>query len=289
MPLTHRPYRDDADLMLLLHWLSSHAPETFMHPGDLVWWLRQNTLVDPAQALDLFFDGDALQGFAYSDSGWAVLQGLPQLPDEVWDAIVAQVASETAGKLTVQPHEWDTAQVAALTRAGLRPTDNRMLRLVRLTEPTDLEAVNLPAGFRFADMHSGEIGAEARVQIHQDVWHPSKVTLEAYQRLQAAPLYRADLDVMVVAPTGELAAYALGWYDPASATGLMEPVGTRASFRRQGLGRRLIREITRRLAALGARKVTIGTYEKNGAATALYQSAGYRPSGFWVDYKRPSE
>lgn len=287
MPLTHRPYRDDADLTLLLHWLSAHAPDTFMHPGDLVWWLRQNTLVDPAQALDLFFDGDTLQGFAYSDSSWAVLQGLPQLPAEVWDAIVAQVAAKNADKLTVQPHEQDTAQVAALTRAGLRPSDNRMVRLVRRTEPADLKAVDLPAGFRFADMDSGEISAEDRVQIHRDVWHPSKVTLEAYRRLQAAPLYRADLDVMVVAPTGELAAYALGWFDPGSGTGLMEPVGTRASFRRQGLGRCLIREMTRRLTALGAAKVTIGSYEKNVAATALYQSAGYRPSGVWLDYERP--
>ena len=109
---------------------------------------------------------------------------------------------------------------------------------------------------------------------------------ELDRRLQAAPLYRPDLDVMVVAPSGELASYALGWSDPGSRTGLMEPVGTHKDFRRQGLGNRLIREITRRLVTLGAQTVTIGTYEKNQAAVGLYQSAGYTLSGHWTDFTR---
>ncbi|MHA0033681.1 GNAT family N-acetyltransferase [Deinococcus sp. PESE-13] len=287
--MPHRPYRDEADLTLLLRWLSDHAPTTFMHPGDLVWWLYQNMGVDPRQALELFFDGEAggneLQGFSYCDGSWSVLQGLPDLPAHVWDEMVAAAVTRAGDKLTVQPHEWDTPQLAALKRAGFALTDNRMIQLVREVQPSDLAAVALPAGFRFADMSRGEVSAEDRVKVHQDVWHPSKVTLEAYGRLQAAPLYRPDLDVMVRAPSGEIAAYALGWLDPGSRTGLMEPVGTRTEFRRRGLGKSLIREVTRRFAALGAEKVTIGSYEKNVAAVALYQSAGYAERGFWVDWE----
>lgn len=43
--------------------------------------------------------------------------------------------------------------------------------------------------------------------------------------------------------------------------------------------------MARRFAALGAEKVTIGSYEKNVAAVALYQSAGYAERGFWVDWE----
>lgn len=135
-------------------------------------------------------------------------------------------------------------------------------------------------------MQGSEVSAEARVGLHQEVWQSEKVTLEAYQRLQAAPLYRPDLDVLVVADSGEPAAYAIGWYDPGSCTGQIEPVGTHSAFRRRGLGKALIREVTRRMAALGAGKVTIGTYEKNVAAAALYQSAGYMLSGHWIDFVR---
>jgi mycothiol synthase len=284
----HRSYRDEHDLTLLLGWLSAHAHTAYMHPADLVWWLRQNTLVDPTTALELFFsEPGQLQGFVFLDTAfWAVLQGVPGLPDSIWDDMVASVVARTDGAAVIQPHEWDTAQVEALMRAGFAPTANRMLRLVHTAEPSDQEPVLLPADFRFADMARHEVSAEARVGLHQAVWHPSKVTLEAYERLQRAPLYRPDLDVMVVAPSGELACYALGWYDPGSRMGLMEPVGTREPYRRQGLGHRLIREVTRRQVVLGAQRVTIGTYEKNQAAVGLYQGAGYRLDGHWMDFKR---
>ena len=288
--MTHRPYRDNADLSLLLRWLSAHVEHTFMHPGDLIWWLYQNTLVDPAKALELFFDaGGELQGFMFSDPvTWVVIQSCADLPDTVWNEMLHCALANAEGAeapLVIRPHEWDAPQLAALTRAGFAPQNNRMLRLVREIQPSDLDAVALPVGFHFADMQDGEISAADRVKIHQDVWQPSKVTPEAYARLQATPLYRPDLDVMVVAPSGEIAAYALGWLDPGSRSGLMEPVGTRAEFRRQGLGKSLIREVTRRFAALGTQQATIGTYEKNAAA-ALYTSAGYSERGKWVDWKK---
>ena len=104
LAMPHRPYRDEADLTLLLRWLSDHAPTTFMHPGDLVWWLYQNTQVDPRQALELFFDGEAggneLQGFSYCDGSWSVLQGLPDLPAHVWDEMVAAAATRAGAQLT---------------------------------------------------------------------------------------------------------------------------------------------------------------------------------------------
>jgi len=284
----HRPYRDERDLALLLNWLSAHARTAYMHAGDLVWWLRKNMLVDPTKVLELFFRNESeLQGFVFVDAGsWAVLQGAADLSAAEWDGMVACAAVKAAGELTVQPHEFDTPQVEALKRAGFTPTQNRMLRLEHTAEPSDLVAVPLPSGYRFADMAQGDVRAEARVELHQHVWPRSQVTAEAYRRLQAAPLYRPDLDVMVVTPSGELACYALGWYDPASRTGLMEPVGTHVNFRRQGLGRCLIREMTRRLVVLGGQKVTIGSYERNQAATRLYQSAGYSLNGFWMDFRR---
>ncbi len=286
--MTHRPYRDQHDLTLLLNWLSDHAHTAYMHPGDLVWWLHKNMSTDRTTALELFFDEQgAVQGLTFFDgASWALLQGTPGLPVHVWNHMVASVIAKAEGELVFQPHEWDTEQLAALQRAGFAPTVNRMLRLEHVAGASDQEAVDLPPGFRFADMSQGDIGAEARVKLHQHVWNSAKHTLEAYGRLQAAPLYRPDLDVMVVAPSGELACYALGWFDPGSRTGLMEPVGTHQAFRRQGLGKRLIRELTRRMGALGAQKITIGSYEKNQASTGLYQSAGYRLNGSWIDFER---
>jgi GNAT superfamily N-acetyltransferase len=101
--------------------------------------------------------------------------------------------------------------------------------------------------------------------------------------LQRAPLYRRDLDLVVVAPGGELAAFCTLWYDDATRTAAFEPVGTHPDHQRRGLGRALMAEGLRRVAVLGATLTTVGAYSE--AAHALYSSTGftdYDLSGPWV-------
>lgn len=113
--MTHRPYRDETDLTLLLKWLSERAHTAYMHPGDLVWWLRKNATIDPVKALELFFDeqGD-VQAMAFVDGSWSLLEGNADVPAQVWDDIVASVLmkAQDQGKLVFQPHETDTEQLA---------------------------------------------------------------------------------------------------------------------------------------------------------------------------------
>lgn len=293
MSLTHRPYQSAADLPFLLDWLGRHAHSAYMHPGDLVWWLRQNEVVDPARALDLYFSGAGdLAGFVFSDPPtWAVLQGRDDLAPDDWQQII-EVAENKAGEpvtFNAYTGEMTGARVQALRRAGYVPAStDRLARLYRVPGPADPAAAPLPAGFRFTDMGRADVSEADRVDLHRAVWHPSRVTVDAYRTLRAAPNYLPELDVVIVGPAGEPAAYALGWFDEVSRAGLLEPVGTLAEFRRRGLGRQLVREMTRRLAGLGAEGVTIGTRESNGAAMGLYQSAGYHVTGYWVDYRRTS-
>jgi mycothiol synthase len=55
--------------------------------------------------------------------------------------------------------------------------------------------------------------------------------------------------------------------------GYFEPVGTRAAFRRQGLGCAVILEGFRRLKALGAHTAMVYSGTKN---QAFYESCGFR-------------
>jgi mycothiol synthase len=91
-----------------------------------------------------------------------------------------------------------------------------------------------------------------------------------YLNIQAAPLYQRDLDLVAIAPSGEVAAFTTIWYDDATCCGYFEPVGTMPEHQRCGLARSLLCEGMRRLKMLGATQVmTIGG---EPPANGLYQS-----------------
>jgi ribosomal protein S18 acetylase RimI-like enzyme len=94
-----------------------------------------------------------------------------------------------------------------------------------------------------------------------------------YRNVQRAPLYRRDLDLVAVAPDGELAGFCTAWLDDLTRVGAFEPVGTAPAHRRRGLGKALLCEGLRRLEWLGATTVHVGSYDE--PAHALYASVGF--------------
>ena len=79
--------------------------------------------------------------------------------------------------------------------------------------------------------------APVRAGVYQAVWGQLTLDLAGYQRMQQAPDYRPELDVVVVAPSGDFVAFCQCWFDSVNQTGLIEPMGTVAAFRRAGYGR----------------------------------------------------
>jgi ribosomal protein S18 acetylase RimI-like enzyme len=93
---------------------------------------------------------------------------------------------------------------------------------------------------------------------------------EWYLNVQQAPMYRRDLDIVAVAPDGELAAFCTLWYDDVTRTGYFEPVGAEPAHHRRGLGKAVMCEAMRRIKRMGATLVTVGGFTP--AANALYSS-----------------
>jgi len=132
------------------------------------------------------------------------------------------------------------------------------------------------AGFRLRTVQPEDLSA--RVELHQIVWAPSRVTEESYRNVQAAWPYRADLDCVAEAPDGRLASYCLAWLDPDNRAGELEPVGTHPDFRRLGLGTAVCRFALRRLEEEGATQAVVyGVADDpaNPGPKALYESIGF--------------
>ena len=71
--------------------------------------------------------------------------------------------------------------------------------------------------------------------------------------------------------------YGLFWFDPATATGLVEPMGTEDDHQRRGLARHLLTAGIDLLAEAGAVRIKIVFEPDNLASRGLYLSVGFEP------------
>ncbi|HVU13011.1 MAG TPA: GNAT family N-acetyltransferase [Phototrophicaceae bacterium] len=119
---------------------------------------------------------------------------------------------------------------------------------------------------------------------HPDEPNENYLGWEWYQDIQRCPLYRRDLDLVTIAPGGEMAAFCTIWYDDVTRTGMFEPVGTSPTHQRKGLGKQIMREGLRRLQQLGAIHATVAGYSV--AANALYTSMMSSPYSLFERWHR---
>jgi GNAT superfamily N-acetyltransferase len=118
----------------------------------------------------------------------------------------------------------------------------------------------------------------ARSWLSWKVFHPDEPDekyqgWEWYKNVQRIPLYNQDLDIVAVAPDGELAAFCTVWFDSITQTAVFEPVGTHPNHQRRGLGKAVMTEGLCRAQALGATLATVSSYSEG--AHALYESMGF--------------
>jgi RimJ/RimL family protein N-acetyltransferase len=73
-------------------------------------------------------------------------------------------------------------------------------------------------------------------------------------------------------------AYGLFWYDPETATGLVEPLRTEDDYQRRGLARHVLTTGLALLAEAGAERIKICYEPDNPASKHLYLSAGVEPT-----------
>ena len=300
MPILSRPFdplTDPARVIEFIAAANQQQPEQgYVHVGDVLWRLYQNSVFDPTQHFRLWEDEEGqLLGFAWHDRPDKILfQIRPDLRGThllepamlAWgEPLIDTTSPAYDGHLWVSIADTDPSTIATLKALGFERNEWFMVNM-RHPLANPVESPPLPPGYTVR-----AVGDEAewsqRVDLHRDVWNPSKVTLDAYQRLRQQAGYDPELDLVVVAPDGQLVAYCICWFDAVNRTGEFEPVGTRAAFRGRGLGKIVIYEGLRRLQAKGAHTAYVVTTGTNIAAQRLYESAGFATYTHEHLYGRP--
>jgi ribosomal protein S18 acetylase RimI-like enzyme len=274
--------------------------ESAFHIGNLAWERFEHVGREPEWRTRLWLAGEAVVAWAWiHEPGHLYYQvdpARPELFDVVLDWFETQddTASVATEALSNQP-----ALIAGLEARGYRRLgDDHPFSLRTSRGLDDLEAVRLPAGYRALSMAQVQ-DPERRALAHRNAWSRiagreheppgnSRVTGESYRQVMAAWPYRRDLDWVVEAPDGRLAANCCIWFDEANRIGLIEPLGVDADFRRQGLGYAVCLAALHALREAGAQLALVGPRgdEAYPVPRRLYFSLGFQTYARSYGYAR---
>ena len=220
--------------------------------------------------------GDPLLGFADvwlpGRPGEPATASLHLSPETMTNRRLATAVDEVqqvAPRVSVSASLPQTEIVDALTARGFRQAGGPWFAQFwrRLADLSDLRPHRVPGGYVVRHVRPDEL--TERVEVHRRCWDPvrikqmlhlpvtgdeagSRYTIDGHLTVVGTPIYRAELDLVVEAPDGSLAAYGLGWLDPESRSVLFEPVGTVPAHTGRGLARALCTEMLRVARRLGA-------------------------------------
>ena len=254
---------------------AAHPTIGVFEAADVQWWWRTPRPTDEVPQL-LWFDEDGRPAAAVIATAWGDGIGLDPValpgasPDwiaHVIDRGLAHASDCGFGTVDVVIDHTDDVRRAALARHGLT------------TERPESTEAWIRADRRPA---VSPLAAEYRLASRNDtVGRPHHMAgrggAEIEERLRQTSLYRPDLDLVVFDGIDRVAAYGLFWFDPVTATGLVEPMRTEDDHQRRGLARHVLTAGIDRLASAGATRIKICFDPANPVAKHLYLDVGFEP------------
>lgn len=252
------------------------GPKVENHVGDVAWQRFQHVGREDEWRIKIWDEGGEPVAWAWFRKPATLVHEIHPRQrgaaphDELLDWFEAEAEGE---ELRASSLSSDAERLELLRSRGYEVDADGKEFIYHACELDGAAEPKVPYGYRLRTVGPDDL--EQRVELHQVVWAPSRVTVESFLNVQAAWPYRADLDCVVEAPDGSFAAYCLAWLDPDNRVGELEPVGTRPGDRRRGLASAVCQFAHQRLREEGAELAIV--YSLAGSdATALYESLDMR-------------
>jgi GNAT superfamily N-acetyltransferase len=252
--------------------------------ADLQWWWRTPRRSDAVGQIFWIDDEGPVAGVVLTDWGrsWGcdpiVVPGVSTVTlPAVWARALEAINALGLKAVEVLARDDDLELQGLLAGAGFVADEYRSgITWMKARDRPDV--TGLPEGFALVDR------ARATTRLHP-MQRRSGESVEA--RLMQCSLYDPGLDLAVEAADGQVAGYALFWFDPVTEVGLVEPMRVEDAYQRRGLARAMLTAGLDRLAKRGARRLTVG-YATEVART-LYVGAGFRVTSTTKSYswRRP--
>jgi ribosomal protein S18 acetylase RimI-like enzyme len=180
----------------------------------------------------------------------------------------------------------DHQSIQFLLSCGFEQAETRSLHYER-SLAGDLPQHPLPPGFTIRPAR-GEAEVDALVALHRAAFGTDHMTVEERLAIMRAPGHLPELDLLVVAPSGELAAFCIcGLEEDDRQAGYTDPIGTHPRYQCLGLGKAVVSRGLRGLQALGAKKAGLGTSSENRAMQCLAEALGFLLVSEGVWFSKP--
>jgi len=236
--------------------------------ADVQWWWGRPRDTDEL-LLPVWFDEVgpvAAVGLTASGDSWQVdVFALPSRIDmhDVWAAAMEAAGRHHLGALEMLVHEDDATLIDLAIHSGFVADE------MSGGGTTWMDAQQRPP---IAQVHGFTVVDR---QTRLDSPHPMIARNGEFveSRLQQCSLYDSTLDLAIEDAHGQVAGYALFWFDETTLVGLLEPMRVEDEFQRRGLARALLTNGLNRLALKGARRLKVGFTRDPGRA--LYLGAGF--------------
>lgn len=297
-----RPYRVD-DLPRLSAFLgrcnvASGLLDSF-HPGDLLHHLTNIMRgADPSPFFHVVDgpDGDPLAVITLTKRGsFEVIVHADMRGGEFERDMLRWAANEQAAllgrigtsatEISIDGLDTDPVRMALLTELGFaaapEPYMAHTIRDLRVPWPAPV----LPDGFTIRSA-SGVDEADAIGAVHSSAFNSNWLP-GVYRAVMQTPGFVIEREMLVVVPSGELAAFLVYWPDPVSKSGLFEPVGTGEQYQRRGLIRALMLHTFGLMRDAGMTHAIVNHMLDNPASSRAYESVGFVRKAVMTAYTRP--
>lgn len=250
--------------------------------ADLQWWWRTPRASDMVDQVFWIDDEGPVAGVVFTDWGRAwgcdllAVPGTSAVPLSIlWRRAVEQIEALSLETVEMLVRDDDAELIRVLEDAGFLADEQSGIAWMDAEDRP--AAVPLPERFVLVDR-----------AVQTSSPHPlQRRNGESVEvRLRQCSLYDPALDLAVSSVDGQVAGYALFWFDPVTTVGLVEPMRVEDAFQRRGLARAMLTAGLERLARRGAHRFKVGY--ATDAARALYEGAGFRIAETSTTYSRRS-
>ncbi len=286
--VSSRIYESEKDFQIILDLLTKVRPATHLNDYPVKVDIEENLASEEIRGnTRLWFDNGQPIAWAYVDEFNNLRWELDKKYEETLGAeIVAwgeacirkTLAKNEPATLDASCREDYPDRISFLQCHGFRQTEDTSIHMTRpLSEP--IPEPELLQGFLIRPIKGVE-EAEAVASTHRAAFGTEYMTTENHLIIMNTSEYDPSLDLLVIAPDGNVAAYCTCSVNDQTKVGFTDPVATHPRYQRMGLARALLLRGMQLLKEQGMKSAHLGTSGDNIAMQKTAESVG-----FTVEYK----